>query len=54
MPDRLEGPAAKILIRVIQASQHQHRVTVTAGKEVLASNLAFGNLTSYRVANPGT
>jgi len=39
---------------VIQASQHQHRVTVTAGKEVLASNLAFGNLTSYRVANPGT
>jgi hypothetical protein len=52
--DRLEGPTAKILIRVIQASQHQHRVTVTAGKEVLASNLAFGNLTSYRVANPGT
>jgi hypothetical protein len=52
--DRLETPAAKILIRVIQASQHQHRVTVTAGKEVLASNLAFGNLTSYRVANPGT
>src|SRR6185312_11733062 len=38
--DRLEGPTAKILIRVIQASQHQHRVTVTAGKEVLASNLA--------------
>ena len=52
--DRLETPTAKILIRVIQASHHQHRVTVTAGKEVLASNLAFGNLTSYRVANPGT
>ena len=52
--DRLETPTAKILIRVIQASLHQHQVTVTAGKEVLASNLAFGNLTSYRVANPGT
>jgi Domain of unknown function (DUF4397) len=52
--DRLTTPKGKILIRVIQASLRQHRVTVTAGREVLARNLAFGQLTSYRVANPGT
>ena len=52
--DRLSTPKGKILIRVIQASLLQHRVTVTAGREVLARNLAFGQLTSYRVANPGT
>jgi hypothetical protein len=54
LPDRLTTPKGKILIRVIQASLHQHLVTVTAGKKVLASKLAFGQLTGYRVANPGT
>jgi hypothetical protein len=38
----------------IQASLHQHLVTVTAGEQVLAHDLAFGQLTRYRVANPGT
>jgi hypothetical protein len=52
--DRLTTPKGKILIRVIQASLRQPQVTVTAGKQVLASKLAFGRLTSYRVANPGT
>ncbi len=54
LPDRLTTPMGKILVRVIQASMQQHLVTVTAGKEVLASNLAFGKLTTYQVANPGT
>jgi hypothetical protein len=52
--DRLTTPRGKILIRVIQASLRQRLVTVTAGKEVLARKLAFGQLTTYRVANPGT
>ena len=52
--DRLTTPMGKILIRVIQASSRQSLVTVTAGHEVLARKLAFGQLTSYRVANPGT
>jgi len=51
--DQIMTPKGKILIRVIQASLHQHLVTVTVGKQVLASNLAFGQLTTYRVANPG-
>jgi hypothetical protein len=54
LPDRLTTPMGKILVRVIQASMQQHLVTVTAGQEVLASKLAFGKLTSYQVANPGT
>jgi hypothetical protein len=54
LPDRLMTPKGKILIRVIQASLAQHVVTVTAGREMLASHLAFGQLTGYRVANPGT
>jgi len=52
--DRLHPPQGKILVRVIQASLRQHLVTVTAGKQVLASGLAFGKLSSYRVADPGT
>src|SRR5215475_9873393 len=54
LQDRIMTPRGKILIRVIQASLHQHLVTVTAGNKVLASNLAFGKLSSYQVANPGT
>lgn len=54
LPDRLTTPQGKILIRVIQASLRQPTVKVTAGKEVLASRLAFGQMTGYRVANPGT
>jgi hypothetical protein len=52
--DQIMTPKGKILIRVIQASLHQHLVTVTAGQQVLAHDLAFGQLTRYRVANPGT
>jgi hypothetical protein len=54
LQDRIMTPKGKILIRVIQASLHQHLVTVTAGQQMLAHNLAFGQLTRYRVADPGT
>jgi hypothetical protein len=54
LQDQIMTPKGKILIRVIQASLHQHLVSVTAGKQVLAHDLALGQLTRYRVANPGT
>jgi hypothetical protein len=54
LQDRIMTPKGKILIRVIQASLRQHVVTVTAGEQVLAHDLAFGQLTRYQVANPGT
>src|SRR6266480_4803541 len=52
--DRLTTPRGKSLVRVIQASLRDHKVTVTAGSQVLAHQLAFGNVTSYRAAHPGT
>jgi hypothetical protein len=52
--DRLTTPRGKALVRVIQASLQQHKVTVTAGSNVLAHSLAFASVTSYRVVSPGT
>ena len=52
--DQLTTPQGKSLVRVIQASLRDHRVTVTAGHQVLAQHLAFGNVTSYVTARPGT
>ena len=52
--DRLTTPKGESLVRVIQASLHDHKVTVTAGSQVLARQLAFGNVTSYATARPGT
>jgi hypothetical protein len=52
--DRLTTPKGESLVRVIQASLHDHKVTVTAGSQVLARQLPFGNVTSYATARPGT
>src|SRR6202451_3876722 len=52
--DRLTTPRGKALVRVIQASLQQHKVTVTAGSAVLAQSLAFASVTSYQVVTPGT
>jgi hypothetical protein len=52
--DRLTTPRGKALVRVIQASLQQHKVTVTAGSDVLAQSLAFAKVTSYQVVSPGT
>jgi hypothetical protein len=52
--DRLTTPRGKALVRIIQASLQQHKVTVTAGSKDLAQNLAFASVTSYQTVNPGT
>lgn len=52
--DRLRTPHGKALVRIIQASLTQHRVTVRAGHKVLVSNLSFGSVTAYRVVRAGT
>jgi Domain of unknown function (DUF4397) len=51
--DRLRTPADKALVRVIQASMHQAKVTVTAGSTTLGSNLAFTTVTHYKTISPG-
>jgi Domain of unknown function (DUF4397) len=54
IPGRLRTPAGKALVRVIQASLQQDRVTVTAGATTLASNLKFATVSSYIAVKPGT
>jgi hypothetical protein len=54
LQDRLTTPKGESLVRVIQASLRNHRVTVTAGPQVLARRLLFGAVTSYGLAKPGT
>jgi hypothetical protein len=52
--DKLTTPRGKALVRVIQASLQQHKVTVSAGGNVLAHSLAFANVTPYQTVTPGT
>jgi hypothetical protein len=54
IPDQLRTPPGKALVRVIQASMQQDTVTVTAGAATLASNLKFGNVSSFVTVSPGT
>ena len=51
--DRLTTPQGTSLVRVIQASLKEHRVTVRAGSATLASGLAFGSVTPYGTDQPG-
>jgi Domain of unknown function (DUF4397) len=54
LPDARSAPKGKALVRVIQASLRQTRVTLTAGRHVLVRNLAFGSATSFAAVPPGT
>jgi hypothetical protein len=51
--DQLMPPPGKSLVRVIQASLKEHRVTVRAGSTTLARNLALGSVTPYGANQPG-
>jgi len=52
--DTLTTPKGKGLVRIIQASLHQSRVTVTADGHVLVRDLASGSATSYAAVTPRT
>ncbi len=54
VPDRLVTPKGKVLVRVIQASMRQTRVTVTLNGQKLASKLAFSHVSHYVAVAPGT
>ncbi len=54
LKDRLTTPRGKALVRIIQASLSQHQVTVRAGHSVLARNVLFASVTSYKVVAPGS
>ncbi len=54
LADRLATPPGKALVRIIQASLQQKRVTVRLGSATIASALAFGTTTGYQAVTPGT
>jgi hypothetical protein len=54
LDDRLSTPKGKSLVRVIQASLKEHRVTVKSGHRTLASDLAFASVTEYTATAPGS
>jgi hypothetical protein len=52
LDDKLTPPDGKALVRVIQASLKEHRVTVSYGGGALVSGLAFGSVTAYKTVSP--
>lgn len=54
LDDALTTPHGQSLVRVIQASLKDHKVSVTAGGRTLTSNLVFGSVTSYVPVPAGT
>jgi Domain of unknown function (DUF4397) len=53
LDDQLTSPPGQALVRVIQASLLEHKVTVTDGSQVLARGLPFATVTGYRAIAPG-
>jgi Domain of unknown function (DUF4397) len=54
LKDQMTAPMGMALVRVLQASLKEPRVTVSYGPDVLARQLAFGSATSYAAVSPGT
>jgi hypothetical protein len=55
LTDQTAGQAGRnALVRVIQASVKQPKVTVSVGDRTLARQLTFGSATSYQAVEPGT
>jgi hypothetical protein len=54
LQDRIAGLSGQALVRVIQASSKQLRVTVSVGTDTLARQLASGSVTTYQAVQPGT
>jgi hypothetical protein len=52
--DKLTTPQGKALVRVIQASMRQPKVSVGLNGDSLASELAFSKISSYVAVSPGT
>ncbi|MGA3150905.1 MAG: DUF4397 domain-containing protein [Streptosporangiaceae bacterium] len=54
IPDRLTTPKGKALVRVIQASLQEQKVTVTAAGKTIADKLPFSDVTAFQAVSPGT
>jgi uncharacterized protein DUF4397 len=54
LQDQIAAPTGEALVRVIQASSKQPRVTVSIGADTLARQLTLGSVTPYQAVAPGT
>ena len=54
LTDRMSAPKGDALVRVVQASVKQPRVTASLGADVLARQLAFGSATPYQAVPAGS
>jgi hypothetical protein len=54
MDDDLTTPPGKALVRVIQASLKQNKVSVTWNGSTAVNGLAFGSVSGYQAVTPGT
>ena len=54
LQDKIAAPSGEALVRVIQASSKQPRVTVSVGADTLARQLALGSVTTYQAVQPGS
>jgi hypothetical protein len=54
LTDQTGQPGSTVLVRVIQASLTQSKVTVSVGADTVARQLAFGSATSYQAVQAGT
>jgi Domain of unknown function (DUF4397) len=53
LSDQLSTPPGKALVRIIQASLLDKRVSVKVGSQTVANGLQFGSATSYLTVTPG-
>ena len=53
LKDEMTTPRGKTLVRVLQASLKENRVTVSLGSTLLTQQLAFSSATSYTGVAPG-
>jgi hypothetical protein len=53
LKDQMTTPRGKSLVRVVQASLKEDRVTVSYGSTLLTKQLTFSSVTSYTAVSPG-
>ncbi len=54
LQDQLTTPPGKVLVRIVQASLQQNKVSVTWNGQPTVSGLALGGVSSYETVSPGT
>ena len=54
LDDKLDAVQGKASVRVIEASQRNPAVSVTAGGQAVAANLQFPDATDYQTLDPGS